>query len=945
MPTHKPPSSWQRWGAILASRRWNPKYHALNTSSSQLPIANNPPHRRMSLRYCYCSLLLLAILSTVYPIYSRVTQYLHNHYELQPEDEWIITIFPEVEAQMRAEWAAAGRTWPKHNEKPDTGPIYQLWNPLDQYACRSHAPPLSLLRTLMYENLPDADADRRERHLANSDMRDPSHGAYVLLHDDFTRNAQAELNPGQRFCVRVVVPPPRDPAILNDPARSAYVPHPGSLWDSIMMHAESRTVNLSVSLTLRQWDGHRRVWEKIAGETAEAGTVPVPHELVSRNATHVYEVDMKLIDPGRYQIVTRLEYVDGRWNFENAPIVAYIPDLLPTPHGFSITVAPGPISSEALRKLPEEPETQDEIETEDDEGLSVTSAPASLGTSVTSIPASLGASVTSAPSSLGASVTSVPSSLGANVTSAPASLGASVPADVQSYLNHFNLPLCTRADHPGRWLKLHDFPQHIRDEADPAGLMSDGSFWAPYSCQLRRYSYAEFTRCISRRYPLMHWFGDSNMRRALKKFITGGEWCSSTDQKQRNEGGLRACECEDYMEEGWNETLLNAGLRMNVVELTNEAQADKELDDVGGTPWDKEGLDEEGKVRSMKSEIWYYKWEGLTALGGPPWDGLFEEFPNATVLLQQVNGLKLNRAWMERWGVTPEEIGLEEVDGEVAMTKRDVDDAASSNSEEGTNTKRSVGDGTEAPAKRWMASNNGIATSTTPLHLDPFTNETIMFSHPRDGEEGTKTKRDVDDGMQENLLKVPNALTKRWMALNNRTTTSTAPPHSGPFSNEPMFPHLSLHKRWYLTLAPPQLLIVSLGNWDAAWMPFEDFVRELERLVAYLRQRYVAYGVPILYRSAQYFCCHIDESEHHRKFSTSRVQAYDRVAKEVLARRVGAKGWDVYALGEQRAWVDKLASVGCSSNHAPPDLVEAENQVLMNGLCNVGWFDEFESDG
>ncbi|RUS14908.1 hypothetical protein BC937DRAFT_93168 [Endogone sp. FLAS-F59071] len=838
MPSTKPPTSWQRWGATLASRRWNPKYHALNPPSQQNP---SPSFRIFRRRTALIALVLLAVYAVCSRIATATGQFLNDRREEQRENEWIVSVFPEADALIRAERSAKGLGWQSPSADPVQDPAVKwLWNPPeDPYKCRNQVLPLSLLRTLMYENMPDADPERKRRHLDDVARRTPKEGAYLLL-PAVAGTADVELEPGQRFCVRIVVPQLRDPAIVKDSARFAYIPYPGSLWESFMMAAESRFPNISVSLMPKQWEGHRKIWKKTLGHNVnivEGKPVPL-HDLVSRDATHVYEVDVRLMDPGKYQLVTMLEYLDGRWNFEIAPIVPYNPVLLPTPPGFTLSISKGPLSLKALQISRDQ---QNDEDVTDDKAPATTPSHLSLGTDI------------------------------------------SPSADSQSYLNHFNLPFCTRADHQGRWLNLHDLPRHIRDEADPAGLGPDGFFWAPYTCQMRRFSYPEFYRCLMRRYPIVHWFGDSNSRRSIKKIVTGGDWCSPQDRRRRGEASQRACRCDDYKEEGWNETLFNPFGRANRILLKNSANMERELNELGGTPWDGEGLDESGKAKNLESEMWFYKWDGLTILNNPPWEECFKGFPGVSEMLDNVKGLKEDRAWMERFGVKPEDVGLRE-------------------SEKTTRKKRSV-----------VVDINERATAITSPddHLEQFVNVTsssslTQFSHP-----------------------------------DSSTNATHMLPHSHP---EPSFPLTVTHhhsKRWYLTLAPPQLVIISLANWDTAWMPYNDFILGVNRLADYLRQRYIPYKVPILYRSAQYYCCRVDQSSWHRRLSTARVEAYDRATREILVKRVGAKVWDVYMMGAQQSRLTKLAGASCSSNHVGSDGVEAENQVLMNGVCNANWFDDF----
>ncbi|KAH8547537.1 hypothetical protein BGW37DRAFT_510384 [Umbelopsis sp. PMI_123] len=386
---------------------------------------------------------------------------------------------------------------------------------------------------------------------------------------------------------------------------------------------------------------------------------------------------------------------------------------------------------------------------------------------------------------------------------------------VGSQKDHFDLPLCTRGDHPGRWLNIKDFPLDRQQKISPNAVDFKGNFWAPYECQYRYIPYEDFNQCLAKKYPLIHWFGDSNSRRSLKKIMTDGTWCSDSQAIQSNETIRRACHCEDYEEPTWNYTLFDTHARAGRLVKTAFANASVE--------WGKDSSKNE-------SEIWFYKWDGLTDLNEPSWEELFKEYPPPSDMTGYIPGLKVDETWIERYG--------KEV---------------------------------EVQAVRRLP--------------PPFP---MMRTH-----HGKKSRRDL----------------------------------------------AVLRKRWYLTLAPPQLIIINLGNWDVSRMPYNEFQAAVQKMINYVKQRYIPYKTAVLYRTPQYFCCRVDTSERQRKFSTLRMEAYDRYARQMLTKHVGAKVWDVYALGESRSWDDKQAVVDCPSNHAPSDVVSLENQILMNSLCNADdWF-------
>ncbi|KAG2227428.1 hypothetical protein INT45_007453 [Circinella minor] len=130
------------------------------------------------------------------------------------------------------------------------------------------------------------------------------------------------------------------------------------------------------------------------------------------------------------------------------------------------------------------------------------------------------------------------------------------------------------------------------------------------------------------------------------------------------------------------------------------------------------------------------------------------------------------------------------------------------------------------------------------------------------------------------------------------------------------------------------IAIFSIGNWDAAFLTLEHFQRELSELVELVAERYQHYKY-VIYRTPQYYCCRADHSSRYRHISGQRVQLFNQVAKRKFKARVkNLMIWDTYSMGESRTWREKQLSNTCFSNHVSADVVEVENQILMNGLCN-----------
>ncbi|PIA15566.1 hypothetical protein COEREDRAFT_81894 [Coemansia reversa NRRL 1564] len=190
-----------------------------------------------------------------------------------------------------------------------------------------------------------------------------------------------------------------------------------------------------------------------------------------------------------------------------------------------------------------------------------------------------------------------------------------------SLQRYMELPLCRSMDMEGRWIQKEVLPFHrvLVPAAD-----NHGRVWLPYHCRLRRIAYAEFGKCLVQRHPMLHWFGDSNTRRALKKITSLGEWCARSEEKDQ-----RFCMCEDYLQP-FN--------RFN--EHSREVFID--MDPVAGgimpSGWFYPTI-----APANKSRIIAFKMEGVTHINIPPWQerfnlGITQKYgtPN-TVIISLVN--------------------------------------------------------------------------------------------------------------------------------------------------------------------------------------------------------------------------------------------------------------------------------------------------------------------
>ncbi|KAI9243513.1 hypothetical protein BY458DRAFT_530597 [Sporodiniella umbellata] len=128
--------------------------------------------------------------------------------------------------------------------------------------------------------------------------------------------------------------------------------------------------------------------------------------------------------------------------------------------------------------------------------------------------------------------------------------------------------------------------------------------------------------------------------------------------------------------------------------------------------------------------------------------------------------------------------------------------------------------------------------------------------------------------------------------------------------------------------------VFSIGNWDAAFLELEPYLKDVDRLIQQIKSHYDLRKTRIIYRTPQYYCCRIDRSSRVRQVSGPRLDLFDIEVKTKFVRELNATVWDTKALGEARTWEEKLEAVNCPSNHVPADMVDIENQIFMNGLCN-----------
>ncbi|TPX58845.1 hypothetical protein SpCBS45565_g07889 [Spizellomyces sp. 'palustris'] len=140
-----------------------------------------------------------------------------------------------------------------------------------------------------------------------------------------------------------------------------------------------------------------------------------------------------------------------------------------------------------------------------------------------------------------------------NQDGTPTLLSIHVQGKPLSRSTYLGLPHCQSSDHPGRWVNssllskspiatswMSDEDETHEDLTEPLQTY-DGRVWVPFECRYRRWSYRAFRdKCLGKWYGLSHWWGDGNVRRALKALTTAGAWC-----KEWYDESTPECQCDD----------------------------------------------------------------------------------------------------------------------------------------------------------------------------------------------------------------------------------------------------------------------------------------------------------------------------------------------------------------------------------------------------------------
>ncbi|KAI7823411.1 hypothetical protein BX661DRAFT_186551 [Kickxella alabastrina] len=186
-------------------------------------------------------------------------------------------------------------------------------------------------------------------------------------------------------------------------------------------------------------------------------------------------------------------------------------------------------------------------------------------------------------------------------------------ASPYSLWKYTELPLCTDSNAEGRWVYVHNIPfdPELVPLADNLNRV-----WLPYTCRLRRVSYAQFAQCLVSKYPRVHWYGDSNVRRSLKKISSLGEWCSTKEDQES-----AVCTCEDYRSDFTRFSIHARNTFFDIDAVDGGLSLANETDFA--------------RVPENKARMAVFKIEGLTARNVSPW---IDRFANGTaVIISLVN--------------------------------------------------------------------------------------------------------------------------------------------------------------------------------------------------------------------------------------------------------------------------------------------------------------------
>ncbi|KAJ1746070.1 hypothetical protein LPJ79_005997 [Coemansia sp. RSA 1821] len=140
-------------------------------------------------------------------------------------------------------------------------------------------------------------------------------------------------------------------------------------------------------------------------------------------------------------------------------------------------------------------------------------------------------------------------------------------------------------------------------------------------------------------------------------------------------------------------------------------------------------------------------------------------------------------------------------------------------------------------------------------------------------------------------------------------------------------------------MGSPSVAIFGLISWDTAFTARIYFIQQVELLAGHILQSYSS-NTKIVIRTGQYYCCTYGQIPNFKRMYTRlRNQHFNQYLIDILQKKLGAaysiSVWDVSQIAERRPYAArKEMALACPSNHVRAELVDVENSLLINHLCN-----------
>lgn len=131
------------------------------------------------------------------------------------------------------------------------------------------------------------------------------------------------------------------------------------------------------------------------------------------------------------------------------------------------------------------------------------------------------------------------------------------------------------------------------------------------------------------------------------------------------------------------------------------------------------------------------------------------------------------------------------------------------------------------------------------------------------------------------------------------------------------------------------VVVLGVGNWDAAFGQFEDYLVLLPQMVRYLKAKLDALNRRplVVIRTPNYYCCNFGPpGRNMRSYTRKLVMLYRNVTIDVFNNLLPeVRFWDSYRLGESRPLGVIANSIdACLSAHMDARMVFADMNMLLN---------------